>query len=286
MTTTDGSYADLMNTAGPIPVDEVVRVGIAVAAALQATHAAGGLHLGVTPAIIARGAAGPMLTLDAPPAAGTLVADGFAPHASPEALLGEPLDARSDVYSLASTMWTLLAGHPPFAVDADESLDPDIYQERVLRAPAPAVPVTGIPGWLQVSLRRAMAKQPEDRYPTAAAFADALRSHSNEPWAPVPAPIAPVAPATPVAPVSPAAPVAPAIPRQRSGSATEPERKVAAVTRSTAAAETSIVDSPGPASGRARRRTRAGDRVLVGAILVVGVAVLVTAVFIAILLVR
>jgi serine/threonine protein kinase len=169
MTTPYGSYADLMSMTGPIGVNEVVRVGIAIAAALQATHVAGHVNGRVSPAGILHGGAGPTLSdvddTPAPAGKATTTVDGFVPYASPEALLDQPQDVRSDIYSLAATMWTMLAGYPPFAPDGEESPDPAEYRERVLRRPAPLVPVTGVPGWLQTSLRRAMAKRPEDRYP-------------------------------------------------------------------------------------------------------------------------
>jgi serine/threonine protein kinase len=69
----------------------------------------------------------------APAGQATTTVDGFFPYASPEALLDQPQDARSDNYSLAATMWTMLAGYPPFAPDSGEPPDPAEYRERVLR---------------------------------------------------------------------------------------------------------------------------------------------------------
>jgi serine/threonine protein kinase len=244
MTNPDRSYADLMSTAGPIDVDEVIRVGIAIAAALQATHVAGRLHGRLTPAGIVRGPAGPALSDEGYAMAGepaSIAVAAFMPYASPEVLLGDAQDARSDIYSLAATMWTMLAGHPPFAVAGGEP-DLDDHRERVLREPAPSVPVADVPGWLRTSLRRAMARQPEDRYPTAGAFADALRSHSNQPWAPLPAPAPAPALDTPqLESVHPLAPTG-AIPHQRT--APEAERTAVADEAHAAGAGTS-----GPVAG-------------------------------------
>ncbi|GLH99605.1 serine/threonine protein kinase [Phytohabitans aurantiacus] len=177
----EGSYADLLASSGPIPVEEAIRVGRVVAEALDAVHGVGLLHRDVTPANILRGADGPLLTdfgIAAMPdeLSGTVALDRLTPHhAAPEALLREVQDGRSDVYGLASTVWTLLAGHPPFASPDQPSPDPFEYRESALRREVPVVPREDVPPWLQEVLRRAMAKAPGDRYPDAAAFATALR---------------------------------------------------------------------------------------------------------------
>ena len=206
----DGSYADLLAQSGPMPVDEAVRVGQAIAEALHAAHGAGLIHRDVTPSNILRGSDGPVLTdfgVAAAPAelAGTVALDRLTPpHAAPEALLRQAQDARSDVYSLASTLWTLLAGHAPFAAAGDRSPDPFEYREHALRHPLPPVPRPDVPEWLQATLFRAMAKSPEDRYPSAEAFATALRDRKEtfpSSDAVTPPPASPASP--PVPPPSP-----------------------------------------------------------------------------------
>jgi serine/threonine protein kinase len=177
----EGSYADLLARSGPVPVEEAIRVGRVVAEALGAVHGVGLLHRDVTPANILRGADGPLLTdfgIAAVPEelSGTVALDRLTPHhAAPEALLRQAQDVRSDVYGLASTVWTLLAGYPPFAAADQVSPDPFEYRENALRRPLPLVPREDVPPWLQEVLRRAMAKVPADRYLDAAAFARALR---------------------------------------------------------------------------------------------------------------
>lgn len=181
----DGSYQDLLQRSGPIDVEEAVSVGIAIADALHATHDAGVIHRDVSPGNLLRGANGPVLTdfgIAAAPneLANTVALDRLTPpHAAPEALLRRAQSAPSDVYSLASTLWTLLAGHPPFAEPGETSPDPFEYRERALREPVPPVPDPAVPDWLQAVLRKAMQKEPERRYQTAKAFGDALRNQER-----------------------------------------------------------------------------------------------------------
>ena len=259
----DGSYADLLSRSGPVSVDEAVQVGIAIAEALQATHDVDLVHRDVTPGNILRGAHGPMLTdfgIAAVPGelAGTVALDRLTPpHASPEALLRQSQDARSDVYSLASTIWTLIAGYPPYASPDNPSPDPFEYRERALNQPVPPVPDAKVPVWLQANLRQAMAKAPDARHPSAAAFATALRERRD----PAPAPIhGPKAPSTdeacatneaeaPVAPSAPAVspPIAAATAELSTFPATAKPRSEVAPTGDEAAAV--APSSPAPVAG-------------------------------------
>ena len=259
----DGSYADLLSRSGPVSVDEAVQVGIAIAEALQATHDADLVHRDVTPGNILRGAPGPMLTdfgIAAVPGelAGTVALDRLTPpHASPEALLRRSQDARSDVYSLASTIWTLIAGYPPYASSDNPSPDPFEYRERALNQPVPPVPDAKVPVWLQANLRQAMAKAPDARHPSAAAFATALRERRDPAPAPVHGPEAPTTDeacatneaAAPVAPSAPAvsAPIAAATAELSAFPANAEPRSEVAPTGDEAAAV--APSSPAPVAG-------------------------------------
>ena len=176
----DGSYDDVVSRHGPLSVRDAVDVGIAIAEALHAAHQMGVIHRDVTPGNILRAGHGPALAdfgiarrpLDL---SGTVTLHKLTPHhAAPEALLRQPQSAASDVYSLGSTLWQLLAGYPPFAQQG-EQVDPFTYRDRVLERPAPLIPRPDVPVWLQTEIARALAKAPADRHPSAAAFAEALR---------------------------------------------------------------------------------------------------------------
>ncbi|MGI9614660.1 MAG: hypothetical protein ACR2QO_17240, partial [Acidimicrobiales bacterium] len=74
-------------------------------------------------------------------------------------------DARSDVYSLASTLFELVAATPPFVRPDDESMVPILA--RIARDPVPQLPETQLPAPVYEVIQRAMAKDPDDRPDTA-----------------------------------------------------------------------------------------------------------------------
>ena len=77
-------------------------------------------------------------------------------YMAPEVLVGEGVSPRSDVYGLAATVWTLLAGSPPAYGDPE--------------------PLPGVEPELEQALRRALDPRPEHRFASAAALAAALGS--------------------------------------------------------------------------------------------------------------
>jgi serine/threonine protein kinase len=189
-----GSYAQILKRRGPLPVAEVLEVGIKIGEALHAAHEVGIVHRDVKPPNILRSRFGPALAdfgiARAADDGGivTSTLDKLTPHhASPEALMRAAQSGLSDVYSLASTMWNLLVGWPPFHDTTQPRQDPMAFRERVLRQPMPRVPRDDVPEWLQAELAKAMAKNPAERHASAGAFAEALQHGSRmsaSPWAP------------------------------------------------------------------------------------------------------
>jgi tetratricopeptide (TPR) repeat protein/TolB-like protein len=96
---------------------------------------------------------------------------GTPPYISPEHLLGKPTDARSDLYSLGVTLYELLAGRRPFDGPTPVSLAISILNDTPasLRSLNPDVDPA-----LEAVVSRAMARNPDHRYPSAAALRSAL----------------------------------------------------------------------------------------------------------------
>lgn len=176
----DGSFADMLSRMGPAPILEASAVARSVAVALGALHARGSTHNGVAPGNVLRAGRTPVLTgfgvthpTGQPLAPPSPRAEAFV-HSPPEALRGEPRSPASDVYMLASTVWTLLVGRAPFAATDGSPFDPRAYAGRVINEPPPPVPRSDVSRKLRGVLSRALSKQAEHRYTTMAEFSAAF----------------------------------------------------------------------------------------------------------------
>ena len=166
-----GSLARKVAAQGPLPVDEVVSIGARLGSALHAAHEAGILHRDVKPHNVLLTAYGEpaladfgiarVVTVDDTGSAATETAAYTVVHAAPEILEGKAATAASDIYSLGSTLYTLLAGQAPFAKESRMGLAPLV--SRILRNDLPAIARPGVPPELELLLRRCMAAEPDDR---------------------------------------------------------------------------------------------------------------------------
>ncbi|MFD7656259.1 protein kinase [Actinosynnema sp. NPDC059797] len=169
---TGGSLADLVRREGPQSPERVRQLGAQLADALAVAHAEGVLHRDIKPGNILLDRYGTAKLADFGLAAlldaegsSTVTRDSLSPsYAPPEAFaMAHPTPA-ADVYSLAATLYDLLAGKPPRPVPWPvESFD---HLGEVLRSPVPPVP--GVPRDLHEALVRALEPDASRRTPGAA----------------------------------------------------------------------------------------------------------------------
>ncbi|MHA6667515.1 serine/threonine-protein kinase [Homoserinimonas sp. A447] len=182
----------------PMAVADVLRTGVRVAGAVATAHAAGILHRDIKPANVLTNDYGwPALTdfgissaLDdeLPVHTGTL--DSLAgdtgttgsasvgmsvPWSPPEMFEDDPNpDVRADVFSLAATLYTLLAGHTPFEIRGRSNGTLDLIG-RIERGLVTPLEREDVPRSLAAVLAKGMASNREDRFATAVEFARAMQ---------------------------------------------------------------------------------------------------------------
>jgi serine/threonine-protein kinase PknK len=176
-----GSLRDRLAREGPLPVGDVLHAGVKIASALAAAHGAGIVHRDVKPQNILVSRFGEPALADFGIA--RLVdlvevsarSDALTPyHAAPETLEGRPPTAASDVYSLGSTLYQLLAGHSAHQREAEGGIGPLLL--RILNEQPPDIVRPGVTPTVMAVIRQAMARRPEDRFGGALQFAERLQA--------------------------------------------------------------------------------------------------------------
>jgi serine/threonine protein kinase len=176
-------------------VADALTAGVSLSSAVAAAHAAGILHRDIKPAnVLTDGHGRPSLTdfgiasaigEDPLPVTTSTLADlgvtgaqstlMSVPWSPPEMFeQDQHPDVRSDVYSLAATIYTLLAGHSPFEL-SDRPNGTNELIERITRGEVTPLDRADVPGSLLAVLLRGMATDPVDRFESAAAFGAALQ---------------------------------------------------------------------------------------------------------------
>ena len=175
---------------GPLELKEVLRIGMQAAKGLAAAHAQGLVHRDVKPSnILLDGSVeravlmdfGLARAVDDASITRTGIISGTPQYMSPEQVRAESVDARSDLFSLGSTMYAMCAGRPPFRSEMAYSVMHQITHEE----PTPICEVNSdIPAWMGKVIERSMSKAAEDRFKSADEVAELLEgclAHVQQP---------------------------------------------------------------------------------------------------------
>ncbi|SBS76211.1 Serine/threonine-protein kinase PknB [uncultured Mycobacterium sp.] len=178
---------DIVHTDGPMPYRRAIEVIADACQALNFSHQHGIIHRDVKPANIMISKTGAVKVMDfgiaraladANNVTQTAAVIGTAQYLSPEQARGEKVDARSDVYSLGCVLYELLTGEPPFVGDSPVAV---AYQHVREDPVPPSAKHPGISPELDAVVLKALAKNPDNRYQTAAEMrTDLVRVHNGE----------------------------------------------------------------------------------------------------------
>jgi hypothetical protein len=171
---------EVLDDRGALPVRQAVEIAVQVADALAHAHANGLVHRDVKPGNILLSEDGRVLVADFGIAkalegasdlteVGQVV--GTAKYLSPEQVQGHAVDDRSDVYSLGVVLYEMLCGRPPFSGANATAIAMALLTTEPLR---PRQIRAGVPRALEDIVLHAMARSPEQRYPSAVALRSAL----------------------------------------------------------------------------------------------------------------
>ncbi|MBI3979662.1 MAG: serine/threonine protein kinase, partial [Chloroflexi bacterium] len=192
-----GNLKELLQD-GPLPIARAVDVGIQIGEAVAAAHAKGIIHRDIKPQNVLVQAVGDDTArlLPSPEAirvkitdfgiaralgasvrsAGTGEIIGTIHYLSPEQIQGKPAGPASDVYAIGVVTYEMLTGRLPFVGESAIA----VALKHIQEPPEPLTTLSpGIPPALEAIVLRAMAKSPDERFESAAAFVRALREYRD-----------------------------------------------------------------------------------------------------------
>ena len=185
-----GTLAARLDHEGPLTWSEAIRIAIKLAGAVEMAHRAGTLHRDIKPENVLMSDYGePQLTDFGiarvegrfEKATGQFTASIV--HAAPEVLDGLPVGVAADVYSLGSTLYTMLAGRPAFGRRSEDTLASLLM--RIVRDPPADLRPRGVPDAVCRVVEQAMAKDTADRQPSAAELGRQLQEVQRRAGLPV-----------------------------------------------------------------------------------------------------
>ena len=176
-----GSLQQRIERDGPLPIGDVLSIGLQIAEALIAAHKQGIIHRDIKPANILIDEGGHRVMLsdfglarvldDASMTASGMVA-GTPNYMSPEQARGESVDARSDLYSLGAVLYTMATGHPPVRGDSPLAVLRRVTEEK----PKVVHDLNeAMPAWLDRLIGQFLAKSTDRRIASAEEAAELLR---------------------------------------------------------------------------------------------------------------
>ncbi|MFO0549758.1 MAG: serine/threonine-protein kinase [Polyangiaceae bacterium] len=186
-----GTSLEAMLAAGPVSLDDGVDVMLQVCRALEVAHGAGVIHRDLKPGNV-------MVERDAEQRTRVRVLDfglakvvhgehmitglterdmifGTPEYMAPEQARGDEVDPRCDLYACGVILYEITTGTVPFRARTPMSTMTAVLTEAV-EPPRVRAPSREIPPALEAVILRALAKEPEQRYPSARALADALEA--------------------------------------------------------------------------------------------------------------
>ena len=173
---------DRLEADGPLPPDEVLRIGQELLSGLRVVHDRGLVHCDVKPANVMLGA-GPAKLIDfgiaSTPHEGTDddTSIGSLRFMSPEQLHGGALTPASDLFSLGAVLYDALTGNPPYDGDTPEEVSAAHAAGRV---PPPSTLVDGVPGRLDEAILQSLRSDPHDRFASADAMEASLVASADD----------------------------------------------------------------------------------------------------------
>jgi serine/threonine protein kinase/Tfp pilus assembly protein PilF len=174
-----------LNREPQLAVEEALRITDLVAQALVAAHQRGVVHRDIKPEnillsggsvyVVDFGIAKALAETDAARLTSTGLAIGTPAYMSPEQATADRVDARTDQYSLATVLYEMLVGEPPFAGRTAQA----IVARRLSEAARPIHAVRpGVPPGVEAAVLRALQRAPADRFVDLAAFNSALHNQT------------------------------------------------------------------------------------------------------------
>lgn len=164
------SLKAILARTGPLTLDLTINIAIQIAGALDYAHTRGVVHLDVKPANVMVAGTGHVSLTDfgiaqalSPGATQPVTILGTPLYMSPEQIQGQEVDCRSDIYSLGLVIYEMTAGHPPFRGTCTGVMHAHVH------TPVPDLQalVPSLPDDFVAVIKRALAKDPAERFQTA-----------------------------------------------------------------------------------------------------------------------